>query len=62
MYVLLSLENPTSSLIALIHVGWAPHFVGVKTQVYVPTYQGYVPWDGLEDGQSRDQSSILHKT
>jgi hypothetical protein len=33
--------------------------VGVKPQGYVPTYQGYVPWDGLEDGQSRDQLSIL---
>jgi hypothetical protein len=40
----------TSSVTFLIIVGWAPHFVGVKPQVYVPTYQGYVPWDGLEDG------------
>jgi hypothetical protein len=43
-------------------VGWAPHFVSVKPQVYVPTYQGYVPWDGLEDGQSRDQLSPFTQT
>jgi hypothetical protein len=33
--------------------------VGVKPQVYVPTYKGYVPLDGLEDGQSRDRLSLL---
>jgi hypothetical protein len=61
LYELLSLSNPTSSVTFLIHVGWLPDFVGVKPQAYVPTYQGYVPWDGLEDGQSRDRLSILHK-
>jgi hypothetical protein len=44
----------TTSVTFFIHVGWPPHFVGVKPQVYVPTYEGYVPWDGLEDGQSSD--------
>jgi hypothetical protein len=60
-YELLSLENWTSSVTFLTHVGWPPHFVIVKPQVYVPTYEGYVPWDSLEDGQSRDELSILRK-
>jgi hypothetical protein len=37
-YELLSLEHRTSSVTFLIIVGWPPHFVGVKPQVYVPTY------------------------
>jgi hypothetical protein len=64
-YELLSLENPTSSVTFLIIVGWPPHFVSVKPQVYVPTDEGYVPWDGLEDGQSRIinyQLSIINFT
>jgi hypothetical protein len=60
MYELLSLEHRTSSVTFSILVGWPPHFVSVEPQVYVQTYWGYVPWDGLEDGQSRDQLSILH--
>jgi hypothetical protein len=60
-YELLFIRNGTRSVTFLIHVGWPPHFVSVKPQVYVPTFQGYVPWDGLKDGQSRNQLLLLHK-
>jgi hypothetical protein len=52
---LLDFLNWASCVTFLMHVGWPPHFVGVKPQVYVPTYWGYVPWDGLGDGKSKDQ-------
>jgi hypothetical protein len=51
-YELLCISNETSLVTFLIIVGWPPHFMGVNPQVYVPTYEGYVTWDGLEDGQN----------
>jgi hypothetical protein len=59
LYELLGFKIRASSVTFLIVVGWPPHFVGVKLQVYVRTFKGKVPWDGLKDGQSRDQLSLF---
>ena len=58
---LLCIQMWASSVTFLIIVGWPPYFVGVKPEVYVPAYQGYVPWVGLYDGKPGDPLSLLHK-
>jgi hypothetical protein len=37
-YELLDFQSRARCIICVIHVGWAPHFVGGKPEVCGPTY------------------------